>query len=118
MPQSPPDFPLLLLRTCELLLLLRLELQFAFLLALRSGADGGSRGGGSDGAGERGAGAGGVFEAVEVDGEMALLREAAVVDVPLLGAQGADEFFVVRDHDDAAFVVADGDGEAAEGVAV
>ena len=46
------------------------------------------------------------------------MGQASAVDVPLFGAQGADEFFVVRDHYYAAFVVADGDGEAAEGVAV
>ena len=49
---------------------------------------------------------------------MALLGKFPVDDVPLFGAEGADEFFVVRDHDDAAAVVADGDGEAAKGVAV
>lgn len=46
------------------------------------------------------------------------MRDAPVRDVPLLGTQRADELFVVGDHDDAAFVVADRDGEAAKGVAV
>lgn len=46
------------------------------------------------------------------------MRETSGVDVPLLGAERADEFLVVGDHDYAAAPVADGDGEAAEGVAV
>lgn len=49
---------------------------------------------------------------------MAFVRDAAIGDVPLFWAEGTDEFFVVGDHDDAAFVVADGDCEAAETVAV
>lgn len=43
---------------------------------------------------------------------------ATVGHVPLLGAEGADEFFVMGYHYDAAFVIADSDGETAEGVAV
>ena len=49
---------------------------------------------------------------------MALVRDAPVCDVPLLRAEGADELLVVGDHHDAASVVADGDGEAAQAVAV
>ena len=49
---------------------------------------------------------------------MALVGDAAVGDVPLLGAERADELLVVRDHHHAALVVADGDGEPAERVAV
>lgn len=49
---------------------------------------------------------------------MPLLCQAAVVDVPLFWAEGGNEFVVVGDHDDAAFVFTDGDCEAAEGVAV
>jgi hypothetical protein len=36
----------------------------------------------------------------------------------LFRAESADEFFVVGDHHDAAFEVADCDGQAAKGVAV
>ena len=84
---------------------------------VRAGSGGGDVAA-SDGAGSDGGSGAGIFEAVEGDGEVAFLGEAAVDDVPLLRAESADEFFVVRDHDHAAFVVADGDGKASEGVAV
>ena len=51
-------------------------------------------------------------------GRVGALRDAPLVDVPLLRAQGADELLVVRDEDDAALELADGDGQAAQRVAV
>ena len=49
---------------------------------------------------------------------MAFVRDATVSDVPLFRAEGADEFFVVGYHNDAAFVVADGDCKTTETVAI
>lgn len=46
------------------------------------------------------------------------MGEASSIDVPLFGTEGADEFFVVRDHHDTTLVVADGDRETAEGVTI
>lgn len=45
-------------------------------------------------------------------------RQASGVDMPLFGAEGADKFFVVRDHDYTTFVLADGDGETTDRVSV
>lgn len=82
----------------------------------RGGAGHGPRGGveprGHSGRGAR------VLKRGEVDACGALVGDAAVADVPLLGSEGADEFFIVGNHDDAALEVADGDGQTAEGVAV
>ena len=59
-----------------------------------------------------------VLEAIERDGQVAAVRDAAVGHEPLLRAQRADELVVVRDHHHAAAEVADGDGQPAERVAV
>lgn len=121
-PQPPPNLPLLQLRTRQLLLLARAELHIAFIATAgrgtisrrRSGADLRAGDGGGDGAGAWS----GVVEAVEGDGQVALLGQAAGFHVPLLWAQGADEFFVVRDHDYSTFVFADGDRETSDRVTV
>jgi hypothetical protein len=49
---------------------------------------------------------------------VSLLSEAASIDVPLLGTEGTDEFFVVRYHDDTALVVADGNSQSAKRVTI
>lgn len=131
MPQATPNLPLLLLRPRHLLLLPRAELHLllraAFRLTLRARArwrslrtahsrrDVGRR---KSGAGERTTRPRRVVETIEVDGQMALLRQSAVGNVPLFGTQGGDELLAMGNHDDAAFVVADGGCEAAETVAV
>ena len=104
----------LLLRQA-LALLARLELHVAAVFGLGvDGAAGHARGGAAHGAAAGAA----VLEAVQGDGEVALVRDAPVGDVPLLRAERAHELLVVRDHDDAALVVADRDREPAERVAV
>jgi hypothetical protein len=121
--QTPADLGLLGHGAGGLLLFLRLELHVATLGVAAGGsavgtgsgraldgADGGR--GGHGGAGTR------VLEAVHVDGEVALLGKATVVDVPLLGAECADELLVVRDHDDTTAVLANGDGETTKRLAV
>jgi hypothetical protein len=42
---------------------------------------------------------------------VALVGETTVGDVPLFGAKGADELFVMGDHDDATLELANGDCE-------
>lgn len=115
MPQSSADFPLFDFLLGHLLLLSGAELHLRVIFDARvySTADDGT----SCRAGDAASGAG-VFEAVQRDGGVAALGDAAVVDVPLFGAQGADEFFVVGDEDYAAAEFANGYGETAEGVAV
>jgi hypothetical protein len=49
---------------------------------------------------------------------MALVRNTAIGDMPLLGAKCADEFFVVRYHDYTALEVTNSDGETTEGVTI
>ena len=115
MPQSAPDLPILDLLPRHLLFLLRLEFHLRVILRARIRR---ARRRGANIRAHVAAAGSAVLEALEADGEVAFVRHAAVGDVPLLGTQRADEFFVVADHDDAAFVVADRDGEAAEGVAV
>ena len=122
MPQPSTDLSVLHLGSGELLLLLGLELHIAFGLALDGGlgwrALGRRRSRADDTARHAGSGPGGVVEAVESDGQVSLLRQAAVGYVPLLRAEGANEFFVVGNHDYTALVIADGDCETAEGVTV
>jgi len=120
MPQPPPHLLLLqLLLRQSLLLLPRLELHIAPLLRLGiNSATRHTRRGAAHRTAHGATPRSTVLETVHRDGEVAFVRDAPVRNVPLLGTQRADELFVVGDHDDAAFVVADRDGEAAEGVAV
>ena len=115
-PQPATDLLLLeLLLRQPFALAARLELHVHPVLGLgvdRAAGDAGGRA--ADGAAAGPA----VLEAVGAHGEVALVRDAAVGDVPLLWAERADELLVVGDHHDAAAVVADGDGEPAERVAV
>ena len=117
MPQPPPHLPLLNLRPRQLgLLLPALELQLAAILGPAIDR---ARARTAHGAATRRAAAGSrILKGAQGDGQMALLRQAAVGNVPLLRAQRADELLVVADHHDAAAVIADGDRQAAEAVAV
>jgi hypothetical protein len=116
MPQPSADLPLLNLRPCHLLLLLRAELHVPTgilrLTVHRARSRARHR------AADITAPGAGVLEAIERHGEVAFMRDAAVSHMPLLGAERADELLVVGDHDDAAFVFANRDGEAPQGVAV
>jgi hypothetical protein len=59
-----------------------------------------------------------VLEAVHADCQVALVCDTAICDVPLFGAQSADELFVVGDHDDTTLVVPNSNSETTEGVTV
>ena len=115
MPQPSADLPLLDLRACHLLLFLRAEFQVSAILSLTVHR---ARRRARDSTAHIAAPGAGVLEAIQTHGQVALMRDAAVSHMPLFGAQRADELLVVGDHDDAAFVFADGDGEAPQGVAV
>src|SRR5690625_4583596 len=116
MPQPPPNLPLLQLSPRHLLLFLRLELQLPTVFSSRvhsrrsrarhNAATGSAR--------DATASAGVIFEAVEGDGCVALVGHTAVRNVPLFRAEGTDEFFVVRNHDDTTLVVADGNSETSK----
>ena len=54
----------------------------------------------------------------KIDGKMTFVSDAAISHMPLLGAERADEFFVMGDHDHAALVVANGNGQTTQGVTV
>jgi len=139
MPQSPARLTLLHLRPRQLLLLPRAELHIIIAALLgcastttlrlalyRTARLAGRRGRecavlarrharrqarrDTADAGRRGTAHGAVFETSAINGEMALVREATFFDVPLLGAECAHEFFIVRDHDHTSLPVADGDG--------
>jgi len=132
MSQLPTHLALLLLRTSHLLLLLGLELERSVLCVRDLGTWQGGRGrcvaGGADVAAGHGAAADAgaqawstwcaVLEAVERDGKLRFRCQATGVDVPLFWAQGADEFFVVGNHDDTTLIFADGDGKTSNGVTV
>lgn len=120
MPQPAAGLLLLDLLLGQLLLLLGPELHAlardaAIVLgaAVHGTADGaGAERGGVKAAvdGRGGLAGAAILEAVERGSGRAAVGDAAVVDVPLLRGEGADELFVVGDHDDAATEVADGDG--------
>lgn len=113
--KTSPDLALFDFLLGHFFLLLGLEPHFR--VVFDAGIDGAADDGAGGGAGDAASGAG-VLEAVQGDGGGAAVGDAAVVDEPLLGAEGADELFVVGDEDDAAFELADGHGETAQGVAV
>lgn len=118
--QSSPNLPLLELLLGHLLLLPGPELHiiFAALGVTHVGSAGGGWCGRADVAANiAGAGAR-VLEAVHVDGEMTLVGDTAISDMPLLGAERADELFVVRDHNDTTLVVTDSDSETTKRVTV
>lgn len=94
MPQPSPHIPLLQLRPCQLLLLFRLELHVGIILGARVG---GRRRRAADVAADVAGAGSGVFEAVERDRKVTFVRHPPVGNVPLLGAEGAHEFFVVGD---------------------
>ena len=113
--QTATNLALLNLLLGHLLLLLGLELELGVVLDTTGG--GAVNGGAGGGAGNAAAGAA-VLEAVEADGGGAALRNLAVLDEPLLGAEGADELFVVGNEDDTTLEVTDGDGQTTKGVTV
>lgn len=117
--EAATDLALLELLLGDLLLLLGLELHLRVVLDARvdSAADDRVDGGADGGAGDAAAGSA-VLEAVEADGGVALQGDAAIGDVPLLGAKGADELLVMGDEDDAALELADGDGKATKRVTI
>ena len=132
MSQPPPHLPLLDLRPGKLLLLLRLEFHVRVVFPTRVCR---RRRSARDVAAHVAAAGAGVLEPVERDSEMAFVRHAAVGDVPLLGAESADEFFVVRDpafrlvllvweidgaclHHDTAFVIPNRDRQSTQRIAI
>lgn len=122
MSQAPAGVSVLEILLGHLLLLAGTESHISRVLGA---AVGGARGGTGDSAARhRGNGAGdaaaraGILEAVGRDGEVTLVGHAAVSDVPLLWAEGADELLVMGNHHDTTLVVADGDGKTTEGVTV
>lgn len=116
MPQPPPHLLLLQLLLCQALLLLsRLKLHISAILRLaidRTARH--ARRCTTHSAAARAA----ILKAVRRHGQMALVRHSPVRNMPLFGAQRADELLVVADHHHPAAVVANGDGQAAERVAV
>jgi len=115
-PQSPPDLSLLEVLLGQPLLLPGAELELSIVLSTagHGTADDGTGGG----AGDATARTAGVLEAIEADGSVATLGDTAIVDEPLLGAQGTDELFVVRNEDYTTLEVADSDCETTEGVTI
>ncbi|GKT42818.1 uncharacterized protein ColSpa_03000 [Colletotrichum spaethianum] len=90
-----------------------------FISELVDGAVGDAVGNAGHGCGGDGAaGRAAVLKRAEVDGGVAAEGDAAIVDVPLLGAQRADELLVMGNEDDTTLELANGDGETAEGVTV
>ena len=131
MPEASADLSVLELGTCQLLLLPGAELHGRIVGVGLHGRAGRGVAGGADIAAwdcagdcardsriQSGCARVAVLESVEADGEVALGGQTTGIDVPLFGAEGADEFFVVGDHDDTALVVTDGDGETADRVTV
>lgn len=122
MAESPADLPVLEILLGHLLLLASTESHISRILgAAVNGARGGAR---YDTARHRGGGAGvaatgaGILEAIGQDGEVTLVGNAAVSDVPLLWAKRADELLVMGNHHHTTLVVANGDGKTTEGVTV
>ena len=120
MPQAPPDLAFLLLSARHLLLLLGAELHVVFV-ALCIAHDRRANGARSRAADVRARDArprARVLKAVHGDGQVALVRNTSVCNVPLLRAERANKFFVMGNHDYATLVVADSNGQATERVAV
>ena len=119
-PQSPPNLGLLLLSTGLLLLFLSLELHviFAAFSITHDRRASSARGRRTDIRACHTASRARVFKAVHADCEVALVSNAAVGNMPLLWAESAHEFFVMGNHDDTSFEVADSNSETTEGVTV
>lgn len=120
--QASADLSVLEILLGHLLLLAGAESHISRILGA---AVGGARGGagddaachGGDGAGDAAAGAG-ILEAIGGDGEVTLVGDASISDVPLLGAERANKLLVMGNHDDTTLVVADSNSETTEGVTV
>lgn len=117
--ETTTDLTLLELLLGHLLLLLGLELHVRVVLnATVDGTADDRVGGCADGGAGNGAARSAVLKAIEADGGITALSHTAVIDVPLLRAQGANELFVVRNEDNTTLEVADGDGETTKGVTI
>jgi len=59
-----------------------------------------------------------ILKTVEADSSVALQGNPAIINVPLLRAQGTDKLFVVRNQDNTTLEVTDGNSKTTEGVSV
>jgi len=127
MPETSADLSLLHLSTSQLLLLPGTELHGRIIgvglhgragRGVACGADIAAGDGTGNTGVESGSARSAVLESVKGDSEMSLGREATSVDVPLLWTESTDEFFVVGNHNDTTFVVANGHSETTNGVTV
>ena len=111
-PQPPPDLLLLeLFLRQTLFLLLGLELHIATIFRFRIDgtrtratrpATNSARDSTASCARSRFA----ILEAIHGDGEVSLVGDAPIGNVPLFGTEGPDEFLVVRNHNNPTFVIA------------
>lgn len=116
-PQPPSDLLLLLVRPRHLLLLAGAELQLLTLIAAARRCTGTARHCAARCTG-RSRSRPRVLEPIHIDRQVSLGCQTSSIHVPLLRAERADKFFVVRDHDYSALVFSDRDRQAAYAVAV
>jgi hypothetical protein len=121
-PHTSPNIPLFQLHPCQLLLLARAEFHIS-TFGIRVG---GTSTWGSYSAwhsrrdvraGNTAAGSA-ILEAVKGDGEVSLLCDAAIGDVPLFRAERTDEFFVMGDHYHTTFEVSDSDSKTTKRITI